>query len=240
MFRLNTRFWLIVPVLMLAVITVACGVGGEEKTLLSKYFQASKVADNLTLQNIATIAFDPKVDGQMQTFSILSVTEPKTSALELKANAAALKTVVGEEKAFTERKKKYQDDNSAAIDRILTAERKKQPLRGKDAEIQKEWNKFLEEQAVISGKLSDARRKANAGRGLVEISCQDQRNPIDVTAYEGEMLSKDVTIEGKVKPETGDAVTKKFIITMQQATLKGVNGKDNTGRWVITARKEMQ
>jgi len=240
MFRLNNRFWVVVPVLLLAVIAVACGVGGEEKTLLMKYFQASKIADNLTLQNIATIAFDPKVDGQMQTFSILSVSEPKTSPLELKANAAALRTVVDEEKAFTERKKKYQDDNSDAIDRILKAEQKKQTPKGKDAEIQKEWNKFLAEQAVISGKLSDARRKANAGRGLVEISCQDQSNPIDVTAYEGEIASKEVTIEGKVKPETGDAVTKKFVITMQQATLKGVNGKDKTGRWVITARKDAQ
>lgn len=240
MFRLNNRFWVVVPVLLVAVIAVACGVGGEEKTLLMKYFQASKIADNLTLQNIATIAFDPKVDGQMQTFSILSVSEPKTSPLELKANAAALRTVVDEEKAFTERKKKYQDDNSDAIDRILKAEQKKQTPRGKDAEIGKEWDKFLAEQAVISRKLSDARRKANAGRGLVEISCQDQSNPIDVTAYEGEIASKDVTIEGKVKPETGDAITKKFVITMQQATLKGVNGRDKIGRWVITDRKEVQ
>jgi hypothetical protein len=239
MSRLNTRFWMIVPILLLAVIAVACG-GGEEKTLLNKYFMASKMADNLTLANIATVAFDPKTDGQMQTFSVLSVSEPVSSPLELKANAAALKVVVDEEKAFTEKKKKYQDEHSDVIDRILKAEQKKQPVRGADAEIQKEWNTFLAEQSVISGKLSDARRKANSGRGLVEISIQDQREPIDVTAFDGEIRSKDVTIEGSVKPETGNAVTKKYVLTLKQAILKNVNGKDRAGRWVVTDRKEAQ
>ena len=230
---------MIVPILLLAVIAVACG-GGEEKNLLNKYFMASKMADNLTLANIATVAFDPKTDGQMQTFSILSVSEPVSSPIELKANAAALKVVMDEEKAFTEKKKKYQDEHSDVIDRILKAEQKKQPVRGADAEIQKEWNTFLAEQSVISGKLSDARRKANSGRSLVEISIQDQREPIYVTAFEGEIKSKDVTIEGSVKPETGAAVTKKFVLTMKQAILKNVNGKDRAGRWVVTDRKEAQ
>ena len=111
MSRSNTRLWLIVPVLLLAVIAVACG-GGEEKTLFNKYFMASKMNDNLTLANIATVSFDPKADGQMQTFSIVSISEPKSTPLELKAHAAELQTVVDEEKAFTEKKKKYQDENT--------------------------------------------------------------------------------------------------------------------------------
>ena len=52
---------------------------GEEKTLLKKYFMASKVSDNMTLSNIATVAFDPKTDGQMMSFSIVSVSEPKVT-----------------------------------------------------------------------------------------------------------------------------------------------------------------
>lgn len=240
MSRLNTRLWLIVPVLLLAVVAVACGGSGEEKNLLNKYFMASKMADNLTLANIATVSFDPKTDGQMQTFSILSVTEPTSTPLELKANAAALQTVIAEEKAFTERKKAYQDEHTEAIERILKAEGKNQPVRGKDADILKEWNTFLEEQAVISKKLSESRRRASAGRGLVEISIQDQRDPIDVTAFEGVLITKDVTIEGRVKPESGDAVTKKFTFTLKQAVLANVNGKDRAGRWVVTDRKDVQ
>jgi len=240
MTRLNTRLWLIVPVLLLAVIAVACGGNADEKTLFNKYFMASKMNDNLTLANIATVAFDPKADGQMQGFSIVSVSEPKSTPLELKARQADLQKVLDEEKAFTEKKKKFQDDNTEAVDRILKAESKKKPVTGKDAEVKKEWDKFKDEQSAISGKLSDARRKANAGRGLVEISVQDQRNPIDVTAFDGVINSKEVAIEGTVKAEGGATAPKKFLFTLQQAILKNVNGKDREGRWVIVDRKDVQ
>jgi len=63
MSRPNSK-WLIVPALVVAVAAVACGGGGEEKTLLTKYFMASKVSDNMTLSNIATVAFDPKADAR--------------------------------------------------------------------------------------------------------------------------------------------------------------------------------
>jgi len=65
MSRPNSKHWLMIPVLVLAVVASACG-GGEEQTLLNKYFMASKVSDNMTLSNIATVSFDPKVDGQMR------------------------------------------------------------------------------------------------------------------------------------------------------------------------------
>jgi len=239
MSRPDSNRWLIIPALLLAVVAVACG-GGEEKTLLSKYFTASKVGDNMTLENIATVAFDPKADGQMQTFSVLSVSEEKVTPLELKAKAAELKAAVDDEKAFTKEKTTFQDANSDAIERILKAEQKNQTLKGKDAELQKEWTKLRDEARVHAKTASEIRKAVAAAQPIVEISCQDQRNPIDVTAYEGGTASKDVTIEGRVKPVEGPAVTKKFVFTLQRVTLKGVDGKDNVGRWVITDRKDAQ
>jgi len=239
MARPNSNRWLIIPALLLAVVAVACG-GGEEKTLLNKYFMASKVADNMTLANIATVAFDPKADGQMQNFSILSVSPDKVEPLTLKQHAADLKAAVAEEKAFTEKKKTFQDANSDAIERILKAEQKNQTLKGKDAELQKEWTTWREQTSVYAKKVSEVRKKLAQGQPIVEISCQDQRNPIDVTEYEGETASKEITIEGQVKPVEGPAVTKKFLFTLQRITLKGVNGKDVVGRWVITDRKDAQ
>ena len=126
MSRPNSK-WLILPALVLAVVAVACGGGGEEKTLLNKYFMASKVADNMTLSNIATVVFDPKSDGQMMSFNIVSVSEPKVTALTIKTDAEALKAAVDDEKAFTEKKKAFQDANSDVIDRIIKAEGANQP-----------------------------------------------------------------------------------------------------------------
>jgi len=237
MSRPNSR-WLIVPVLLLTVVAMACG-GGEEKTLLTKYFTASKIADNMTLANIATVAFDPKIDGQMGSFSIVSVSEEKATPLDLKKHAAELKAATDEEKAFTAKKTEYQDANTEAIDRIIKAEGKNQPLKGKDAEIQKAWSKWREETAVHAKKVSELRKRVAEDQPLVEISCQDQRNPIDTTAYEGETMSKDVTIEGQVKTDAGTAA-KKYVFTLERVTLKNVNGRDVVGRWVITDRKDVQ
>jgi hypothetical protein len=230
---------LILPALVLAVVAVACGGGGEEKVLLNKYFMASKVSDNMTLSNIATVAFDPKADGQMQSFSIVSVSEDRVEPLEIKAHAAALQKAVDEEKAFTEKKKVFQDANSDAIDRILKAEGKNQTLKGKDAELQKEWNKWREDTAVHAKHTSELRKMVSEDQPLVEISCQDQRNPIDTTAFEGEIVSKEVTIDGQVKTDAGTSA-KKYVFTLQRVTLKNVNGKDLVGRWVITDRKDAQ
>ena len=237
MSRPNSKLWVIVPVMLIAVMAMACSSTGEEKTLLNKYFMASKVSDNMTLSNIATVAFDPKSDGQMGSFKILSVTPEQVAPLTIKADAEALKAAMDDEKAFTEKKKVYQDANADAIDRIIKAEGKNQPLRGKDAEIQKEWNKWREETAVHAKTTSELRQKVSKDQPIIEISCQDQRNPIDTTAYDGETASKDITIEGQVKTDAGTSA-KKYIFTLQRVTLKNVNGKDVVGRWVITDRKD--
>jgi hypothetical protein len=230
---------LIAPALVVAVVAAACGSSGEEYTLLNKYFMASRVADNMTLSNIATVAFDPKADGQVMSFKIVSVTPDKVVPLELKKHAADLKAASDEEKAFTEKKKAFQDANSEAIDRIIKAEGKNQTLKGKDAEIQKEWNKWREQTAEYAKKVSEVRKRVAEDQPIVEISCQDQRNPIDTTAYEGETVSKDVTIDGQVKTDAGTSA-KKFLFTLQRVTLKNVNGRDIVGRWVITDRKDAQ
>lgn len=238
MSRPNSK-WVIVPALLLAVVAIACGGGGEEKTLLNKYFMASKVSDNMTLSNIATVVFDPKTDGQMMSFNIVSVSEPKVTALTIKTDAEALKAAVDDEKAFTEKKKAFQDANTEAIDRIIKAEGKNQPLKGKDAELQKEWNKWREETATHAKQTSGLRQKVSMDQPIIEISCQDQRNPIDTTAYDGEVTSKEIAVDGQVKTDAGTS-PKKFVFTLQRVTLKNVNGKDVVGRWVITDRKDAQ
>jgi hypothetical protein len=176
----------------------------------------------------------------MQTFSVLSVSEEKVTPLQLKAMAAELKAAVDDEKAFTKEKTAFQDANSDAIERILKGEQKNQTLKGKDAELQKEWTKWREQTAAHAKKVSEVRKLLNAAQPIVEISCQDQRNPIDVQGYEGEVASKEVAIEGSVKPVEGAAAAKKFVFTLQRVTLKGVNGKDLVGRWVIVDRKDAQ
>jgi len=241
MSRPNTFRVLTFPVLMLiVVIMTACGGNTDEQTLFNKYFMSSKIADNLTLGNIATVSFDPTTEGQMLSFSIKLVGEEKSAPLMLKAGAEEIRRAVAAESEFTKSKKTFQDANDAAIERILKAEGKSQKLTGKDLEIQKAWTKWRDDAKAMSQKVSEVRKRGNEQRPVVEISILDQRNPIDVSAYDGEMTTKDVTIEGRVKPPTGDTAVRTYIFTMQRASLKNVNGKDQVGRWVITGRREAE
>jgi hypothetical protein len=231
---------LIAPALLIAIVVmVGCGGSGEEKTTLMKYFNASKMRDNLTLANIATVGFDPAKDGQVQSFSIVSEAPPQVTPLTLKKYAAALKEAQTSEADFAKKKKAFQDANGDAIDRILKAEGANKPLKGKDADLQKEWTKWRDETAEYAKKISEARKLANEGRNGVEISVQDQRNPVVITDYEGELVTKELTIDAKVKSPEGTSSQKQFVFTLQRATLKGVVGKDGkaadlNGRWVIT------
>ena len=238
MSRPNTFRGPIFPVLMLIVVMTACSGNADEQTLFSKYFLSSKIGDNLTLANIATVSFNPTTDGQMLSFSIKLVGEDKTTPLSLKAGAEEIRKVVAAEIEFTKSKKAFQDANDAAIERILKAEAKNQKLGGKDLETQKAWTKWRDDAKAMSQKVSAAKKQGNENRSTVEISLTDSRNPLDVAAFDGDVTSKEVTIEGRVKTPAGETVSKTYVFTMQRATLKNVNGKDKVGQWVISGKKE--
>ena len=242
MSRSNTSLrFLIIPVLMACVVGMAaCGAGSaDEKTLFTKYFMSSKIGDNLTLANIATVVFNPQTDGQMMSFNITAVTEEKTTPLQMKASSEELRKAIAEENDFSKKKRDYQDANATAIEKLVKMEQTNKKITGKEADLQKTWSKWRDDAKAMAQKVSEVRKKANEFRPIVEISAQDQRNPIDVTAYDCDLISKDVTIEGQVKPPTGDTVTKSYVFTLQRATLKNVkDGKDQAGRWVITGRKD--
>ena len=231
------RFLLAPTLVLVSLFLVSCG-GAEEQPILQKFFVASKLRDNVTLGNFSLTSFDPNTDGQVQTFSITAVTPEQVKTLEFKQRAAAVKEAADADAAFTKKKKEYQDANTEAIDRILKAESKSARVTGKDAAIQQEWNKWREETATTSKALSAARKALNAGRGVVELSAMDPRAPIDVTAMDGELASKEVTVDAKVKLPDGQTVNKTIVFTMQQARMKKADGTTLVGRWIITDFKE--
>jgi hypothetical protein len=170
MSRPNTFRVLIFPVLLLIFAMTACSGSAEEQTFFNKYFLSSKIADNLTLSNIATVAFDPAVDGQMVSFSITQVGEEKIAPLTLKAGAEDVRKAVAAESEFTKSKKAFQDANDAAIERVLKAEAKGQKLGGKDLEVQKAWTKWRDDAKAMAQKVSAVRKAGNENRPV----CRDQ------------------------------------------------------------------
>jgi hypothetical protein len=75
---------LLTPILFVLVVTaIGCG-GAAEEPLVRKFFQASRLGDNMTLANIATVSFDPTKDGRAENVKVLEVGTEQSRPLAFK------------------------------------------------------------------------------------------------------------------------------------------------------------
>jgi hypothetical protein len=222
--------------LSLSSLLIACS-GGPEQALVGQFFNASRLRDNTSLDNIATVIFDPQTQGTVTTFSVTNISPEDRRPLPLRSLAKAQDDAKAEDDAFSKRKDEYQTANLEAIQRVLKAERGEGKVAGKDAEVQTAWTKLREESATVSKKVSDARRNLRTQTQLVDLSVNaGGRTAIDVSKYDGEMLSKEITVSAPVKLPSGETAQKTYVITMQKAVLKG--DKEISGRWIITGYRD--
>ena len=80
--------------------------------------------------------------------------------------------------------------------------------------------------------MSDAQTALSTESQIAEVSAFDPSNPIDVRQFEGELISKEVTIEATVEKD-GSSEDRTMVVTLQRVELGG--GDDMIeGRWIIT------
>jgi hypothetical protein len=234
--------FLLVPILFtLIVSTVGCG-GSSEEPLVRNFFSAARSQDNTTLGNIATVSFDRRTDGTVETFSFVSETPETTEPLDLKAKVAAFQGAKTADEALAKQKNEYQKANLEAIARVVKAEEANKKVTGKDADVQRAWSKWREDQAVSSKKLSEARQQlASPQSKAAELSMFNAQKPIDVMEFDGVLATKEMTISAPVKSPDGTTSTKKqLVLTLQQARLKGADGAEMVGKWIVTGIKAAQ
>jgi hypothetical protein len=210
--------------------------GSAEQTIVSQFFSASRLRDNTSLDNIATVIFDPRTQGTVTSFAITNVGAEEHKPLPLKSLAKAQDDAKTEDDTFSKRKEEYQNANLEAIQRVLKAERGEGKVTGKDAEVQAAWTKFREDSATVSKRVADARRSLRTQTQFVDLSINGGRTAIDVTKYDGELVSKDVTVTAPVKLPGGETAQKTLVLTLQRAVLKG--DKEIAGRWIITGFRD--
>jgi hypothetical protein len=231
----STRFLTILAIALAG--SAACGGSAKEEPQIRQFFRASGLRDSQTLANFAIVTFDPREDGVVQNFTITNVSEERKSPLGLKALAKAHDEAKAAQDEFSKRKREFQTANEDAIDRVLKAERSNATLKGKDAEVQTAWTKWRTETQDFAKKVSDARTRLQAERPVAELSIDNPRAPVDVTTVDGDMVTKDVTINARIKQPAekgGQVVDKTLVLTMQRVVGKTADGKDLTGRWIIT------
>ena len=232
MYRPRLSSLAVFALLALAALTVACSSAPEE-ALLRQFFRASQLRDNGTLSNFSAATFDPRKDGVVSSFDIVSVSEERKTPLALQDLAKAHDAARQADEEFSKKMKSYQDTNLEAIERVLKAEAAGRPATGKDAAVQTTWRKWRDDAAVSSKAVSEARSKLNADRPIAELSLQQGGQAVDVTAGTGEMVTKDVTINADVRAPSGETSQKQMVVTLQRAVMT-LKGQERTGRWVIT------
>ena len=139
------------------------------------------------------------------------------------------------EEEFTARKIEYQDENVDAIGRVLEAESEGREVARRDLEVQEAWTAWREETRQHAKMVSDAQATLNEESAVAGLSVFDPNNPIDLTQYDGELLSKRVTISATVETPDDQRVDRTMVVTLETVQLTGQDGELLEGRWIITA-----
>ena len=212
-------------------ILTGCG-GAEERSLLRNFFTASRVNDRATLGNIAMVGFDPNQEGTVGSFDVVSVGEEERRPMRMRELATAVTQAELDQQEFAGQMKLYQDENLEAIARVIEAERASENVAARDREEQEAWAKWRAESQEHSRAVSGAESALSDESAVAQVSAFDPNNPLDVQAFEGELVTKEVTINASV--ERNDvSEDREMVILLQKVELKGSDGMID-GRWVIS------
>ena len=226
------RALLVPTILLVGLVAVGCG-GSEEETIIKNYFRAARMGDNTTMGNIATVSFDAQTQGVVQDFTVANVQEERRT-LRIKELIAASEEAQAAQDTFSDEMKAYQDENIEAIDRVLRAERGEGTVARRDVAVQEAWRKWRDDMSEHTRKVSDARTALGDERRVAEASVMNAQNPVDITAFDVELVTKTVTLDASVRQPDEQAVQRPMVVTMERAELKG-GERDINGRWIITS-----
>ncbi len=237
MSRITIKRSLIVTIALLAGggFLSACGGGGEEAQLVRAFFQASRFNDRSTVGNMSMVFFPPEEEGIASSPSIDSMQEEQRVPLRMQELREDLVDAQEAEEGFREEKKMYQDENEETIGRVIEAQRAEEDVAGADEEVQGMWNNLVDEERSYAQKVSDATVELNRAIQIANASVFDPSNPIDVTAYDGDIVTKDLTVTASVEKDGGSS-DRTMTLTIQKVEIQGGESDELVAsRWIITA-----
>lgn len=235
--RISVAVW--APALLIVAIvatTTACSAPPEQ-TLLRQFFRASQLRDNATLAGFAATSFNPRTDGSVSSFDIVSISDEQRQPLRLKDLAMAVQEAVEADDTLGEEMRAYQQENLPAIERVLKAEASKSDVARRDQEVQKTWQDWRNRSSASAKAVSDARQALGNRRPIIELSVANLGDaPLDLTTVDGEVVMKEVTIDAEVRPpDSEDAESRQLVVTIERAEINApAGGEPIVGRWIVT------
>jgi hypothetical protein len=237
---MNRRAGVLVVASTVLVSVIACTNVSPDEKIVKDFFRAARLRDNATLGTFATASFEPRSEGSVQSLKVVSITEERLTPLDIKKFDSAFDEAKAAEQSFSKDKNDYQRKNIEAIQRVIDVENGKGKLSRKDEPVQSEWSKYREEAIKHSKAVSDARVQLGNVKGIAELSLSIPNGPTpDVTHMTGQLVSKDVTVDAKVRTPDGQTVDKQLVVTLERCVMKEEQGQEKTGRWIVTRVKDV-
>ena len=218
----------------LALFTIACSSSPPEQRFLAQFFRAARARDNNTVAMMSAVEFDPREQGEVTDFDIKNVSDEKRTPLDFQALLAAQRKALDDDAEFKKRKIEYQNANMQQLEQIVKMERdpaaKFTPAQQK---IKAEWDKWRADTTAYQKAVAAAKTALTATTGPAEASLTQPGQPeFTPDKFQGELISKDVTIDAQVRTPDGQTQQKTLVVTIQrvEGTLGGVQ---RTGKPII-------
>ncbi len=239
MFRPKVKsVYMLAPMFVAVAIFASACSSAPEENLVRQFFRASGLRDNQTLANFAVVNFDAKTDGTVASFTIVSVSPERSEPMKVQELSKALTDAEAANKTFSDSKKAYQEKNMDAIDRVLKAQATGKKLSGADGKVQAEWEKWQSDTAAEAKKVSAARTALADSRPIAELSLAGGNGSTpEIAEMDGNMVTKDITVDATVKAPDGSTSQKQMVLTVQRAVVKNPKGGERNGKWIITSIK---
>jgi hypothetical protein len=219
---------------LLVVPSIAFLVGCSrppEQQFLTQFFRAARARDNTTVGRMSAVTIDPREQGTVEDFEIENIGPETRTPLTFKPLFEAEAKAIETEKAFLKTKIDYQTANIKQIEEVLKLEA--QPGAKFTPALQKvkdEWDKWRQGIAEHARQTSAATAAIRRSTGVAEASLTQPGQPaLDARTFEGETISKDVTVKAEFKSPEGQTSEKTLVITIER-----VAGGGREGRPIIT------
>lgn len=218
----------------LALLAAACSAPPEQR-FLNQFFRAARARDNNSIAMMSAVEFDPREQGEVTDFDIVSVSDERRTPLDFKTLVDAERKAVADEADFRARKLKYQNANMDALQVVVKLERDPAAkMTAAQQKIKAEWDKWRVDTTTFQKATASARAALAGQTGTAEASLeQPGQAAFTAEKFQGELLSKDVTLDAQVKSPDGQTAPKTFVVTIERV-VGTLDGAPREGRSIIT------
>jgi hypothetical protein len=230
--RVRAAFAAALVIAPLAILAAACSTPAEQQ-LLNQFFRAARNRDNETLARMSAVEFDPREQGEVTGFDIVSVGQERRTPLDFKGLLSAQQAAVDAEADYRKRRLEFESSNRPALEAIAKMERDQAPkFNATQQALRAEWDKWRQGAVAINKATSAAKAAVANASGPAEASlAQPGQATFAADKFQGDLVSKDVTVNAEVRKD-GQTSNKTLVITIQR--VEGTqDGQQRTGRPII-------